>query len=211
MNNKLILIAGGTASGKTEIAINLRKSLKNLGFNSTIIYTDYYYRPLSEHKEKDNDKVNWDDPNSVNWKDLKNDLKSIFLGKTIKRNVYDFNSSNYKKDEFKIFKPNDYIILEGIFALYDKEIFENSYLKIFVHTDSDIRLIRRIQRDREKRYENFDMDVFFKRWKTQINPMHKLHIEPSKFNSDLIIMNNEDSKENTELIINNILSISRKN
>ncbi len=208
---KLILIAGGTASGKTEIALKLEESLKQSGLSASTIFIDYYYKPITEFKVKDNDKVNWDEPKAINWIDLKNDLNKILNNETVKRNVYDFNTSTYIENEFKTFEPTEYIILEGIFALFDKDIVKKSYSKIFVHADSDIRLIRRTLRDQNKRYDNFDINVFFTKWTKFISPMHKQYIEPSKYNSDLIIMNNKNSKENLEGIIKNITSFVKEN
>ena len=208
--NKLILIAGGTASGKSEIAEKLERSLHTSNFSATKLLIDYYYKPITEFIGKGVNDVNWDHPSSINWKELKRDINLILSGKTIERNVYDFNTSTYIKDETIIIKPSEYIIVEGIYALYDEEILSKAYTKIFVNADSDIRLIRRIDRDKNKRYKEFDLDIFFVKWVNEINPMHKKYIEPSKHESDLIIMNNKDSKQNLEEIIKNISSFVKE-
>lgn len=210
---KLILISGGTASGKTTIAENLIKQLNFYKKTATLISTDDYYHEISDYPNKKINQVNWDTPKAINGQKMIDDIKILLSNKPISLYSYDFETATYDKNHKKTINPVDFIILEGIFALYFDKLRELSSLKIFVDADSDIRLIRRIKRDAKIRHKKTLTDKsFYQNWINFIKPMHDKYIAPSKHEADLIINNNkgnnqsENNKENNEQL-NTILKL----
>ncbi len=202
----LILIAGGTASGKTKIAKTLFEEINHFdNLKTSILSTDYYYRDISNFKDKNN--VNWDHPETILWDEMVSDIKKILNGGTIKRNKYMFETCSYSDKEFIEIGKTDFLILEGIFALTNDEIVEMADAKFFVEADDDIRMIRRMIRDPKERYDSeFDYSHFFDEWMNKIKPMHSKYILPSKNNAHVIILNNK----NDEISIKKGIEIIRK-
>ncbi len=194
----LYLIAGGTASGKTTIAKNIWESI-NKEKKINLIQLDDYYFPFSVLKEKFNvkneEEINWDHPSTINFQLLKKHLKQLENGEVIKKSKFIYNTNEYSKTEFTIYNSDEITIIEGIHALYDEELNEKADLKIYVHADADIRLIRRIKRD-SAIYGEFDSEKFLDIWEKQIRDMHNIFIEPKKHISDLIISTNNQIKPN---------------
>ncbi len=205
-NTKLILIAGGTASGKTKIAKTLFEEINETGeLKTSILSTDFYYRDISNFEDKEN--INWDDPNTILWDELVNDVKIILNGGSIKRKKYMFSTCSYSSEEFIEIGKTDFLILEGIFSLHNKNLLELAYAKFFVEADDDVRMIRRMIRDPRERYDNkFDYLNFFDEWINQIKPMHDKYINPSRNNAHVIILNNK----NDEISIKKGIDIIRR-
>lgn len=192
MGNKLILIAGGTASGKTMIANVLVKEYINKGLSATLMGMDNYYKSLDSMSEKNGEDVNWDSPNVIDWDQFLIDINKLKNGENVKKMSYDFASYTHKGKEVE-YIASEYIIIEGIFTLYKENIRNISDSKVFVDVDDDIRLIRRIERDKNGRYKDkFDTSVFMKKWKEEIKPMHKKYVQPTLEYSDFVIKNNND-------------------
>ncbi len=202
---KLYLIAGGTASGKTTIAQKVWSSVCEHTKINLIQLDDYYYpysilkNKLKVDKEED---INWDDPSTINFDLLKEHLNQLKNGKEVKKSKFVYNTNEYS-DEEVVYYPELPTIIEGIHALYDQDILNDAEMKIYVHADSDIRLIRRIRRDAIERVSNFDPNSFLRIWETQIRTMHNRYIEPKKNEADLIIStNNWITRKFNERIIN---------
>ncbi len=202
---KLYLIAGGTASGKTTIAQKVWEAVcEHTKIN--LIQLDDYYHPYSYLKEKYNvqneSEINWDDPITINFDLLKEHLKLLKDGQEVRKSKFVYNTNEYS-DEEVVYYPELPTIIEGIHALYDEEISNEAEMKVYVHADSDIRLIRRIRRDAIERVSNFDPNNFLRIWETQIRTMHNKYIEPRKNEADLIIStNNWITRQFNERIIN---------
>lgn len=204
-DSNLILIAGGTASGKTLIANKISKSLGK--DKVTILRMDDYYKDIKDF-DIEKSKINWDEPFSFDEKKLKEDIDSLLSGKTINKRKYNFNSCTYEPTNEK-HKPTKYLIIEGLFSLYFEEIRNKAILKVFVDSDSDRRLLRRMERDKNiRKKENFNEVDFIKKWVEQIKPMHNKFIEPTMEHSDIIFKNNIDTKdlENKNKILVSILN-----
>ncbi len=189
---KLYLIAGGTASGKTTIAQKVWEAVcEHTKIN--LIQLDDYYHPYSYLKEKynvqDESEINWDDPITINFDLLKEHLNLLRNGQEVTKSKFVYNTNEYS-DEEVVYYPELPTIIEGIHALYDEEISNDAEMKVYVHADSDIRLIRRIRRDAIERVSNFDPNNFLRIWETQIRTMHNKYIEPRKNEADLIISTN---------------------
>lgn len=205
MKSKLILIAGGTASGKTVIAENVSSSLIASGKTVTYISMDNYYKTYKEIGSK-RGTINWDLPSTLRWEKLITDINEIFNHKEIKIKKYNFETCDYEKEEI-ILKPSDYIIVEGLFALYNEEILLIANLSFFVACDIIRRFKRRMQRDKSKRYLVFNEKRFLNRWEENIEPAYKKYIRPTKYDADIIINNNKDNDPNAEETVKLMLKI----
>ncbi|BDU67625.1 MAG: uridine kinase [Candidatus Tyloplasma litorale] len=199
---KLILVAGGTASGKTMIAKIISQEYLNRGIKSTLVTMDNYYKSIDQLPENNGLDVNWDDPKTVDWELFISDIKKLMAGKNIVKKTYDFNFYKHIGEKIK-YTSNEVIIIEGLFALANKELREISHSKIFIHADDDVRLVRRIRRDSSIRSKQiFELDFFLKRWINDIKPMHNKYIKITNDFADFIIKNNEEfvDKEKERMI-----------
>jgi uridine kinase len=178
----LILIAGGTCCGKTTIARQLGKRLPE--GESLIFSHDNYYHDLGHLQDDEIDKYNFDIPDAINAKQLVADIRTLLAEKSITLPRYDF-IAHRRTDGINISSPKTLIILEGIFTLHFPELLALADLKIFVETASDIRLVRRIQRDTHER--NFTLDGVLRQYLSTVKPMHETFVEPTRANADIII------------------------
>ncbi|MFA7615373.1 MAG: uridine kinase [Moheibacter sp.] len=185
MNNKLIIgIAGGTGSGKTTVVQKIMRNLETE--NVLVISQDNYYRNHPDLPFDQRVKINFDHPRSIDFELLTQDIELLKKGKTIEQPVYSFITHN-RTEEVILTHSKDVIIVEGILVLTHPDLRNLFDLKIFVHADSDERLIRRIQRDIQERGR--DLQEVLDRYRTTLKPMHEQFIEPSKNHADIIIPN----------------------
>ena len=181
----IIGIGGGTGSGKTTV-VNRIISESPPG-EVTIISQDSYYKDLSHLDYESRTKVNFDHPNSIDFKLLCGHLAQLRKGKSIEQPVYSFVEHN-RTDETVTTHPKKVIVVEGILILTDPAIRDLFDIKIFVHADSDERLIRRLKRDIAERGR--DLEEVLSRYQNTLKPMHQQFIEPTKEFADIIIPNN---------------------
>jgi len=181
----IIGIAGGTGCGKTTV---VNQVVKQLPENKVIVISqDSYYNDLSHLTKEQRSKINFDHPNSIDFNLLIEQLRQLKSGKTIKIPRYSFVEETRLKGTMKI-TPKEVVIVEGILVLSNKRLRELFDIKIYVHADSDERLIRRLQRDIKERGHN--LQKVLNRYQTAVKPMHIEFIEPSKEFADIIIPNN---------------------
>jgi uridine kinase len=202
----LILIAGGTGSGKTTVAEMITKQSGKR--NVLLLSVDNYYKDLSHLPFKEREKVNFDHPDAIEWNLLKKHLTLLLNGKTIKMPIYNFRT--HTREKYINVRPKKIIILEGIFALYDNELNKLAKLRIFVETDSDVRFIRRLKRDIKERGRT--VGGVIRQWLNTIKPMHDKFIEPTRRNAHIIIPEDPDGKMRgtaVELIKTKIKSLLR--
>ncbi len=178
----LILISGGTCSGKTTITREIQKILSD----SKVVHIsqDNYYRDLGHLSDAEASLENFDHPDAIDHVKLLSDIRKLLNGERIAIPDYNFITHRQIPDAIPI-KDIDVIILEGIFCLFYKQIVNLADLKIFVDVDDDIRLARRIKRDIKDR--GYTIDSVLEKYLHQVKPMHELYIEPSKKNADLIV------------------------
>ena len=181
-NVRLVLIGGGTCSGKTTIAKAIGMRMKDL--KTVIISHDNYYKDLSHLEPAARSKVNFDHPSSIDTAFLLSDIRQMLAGEAVNMPDYDF-STHCRIEGKTCVAYADVIILEGIFALYYPELLAMSDLKIYVDTDSDTRLARRMQRDIIDRGRN--VESVLDQYLQTVKPSHEAFIEHSKKNADLII------------------------
>lgn len=182
----IIGIAGGTGSGKTSVVNQIIQELP--AEEVCVISQDSYYKETSHLSYDDCVKINFDHPNSIDFSLLINHLEQLKKGKTIEQPVYSFIDHNRTKDTLTTY-PKKVIIVEGILILANAALRDLFDIKLFVHADSDERLIRRLKRDIAERGR--DLDEILNRYQSTLKPMHQQFIEPSKEYADIIIPTNK--------------------
>lgn len=207
METMLIIVAGGSASGKTTVVKNL---MSRLDINEVgIISLDNYYNDQSNLSMDERKQTNYDHPDSFDMDLLYIQLKELLAGKDIKEPVYDFVNHNRKENEYILISPKKVIILEGILALYDKKIRDLSNLKIYVECDDDIRFIRRLERDMVERGRTGKFVI--KQYLETVKPSHEAYVNPTKRYADIIIPNDKSHDVALEVILSRINDILRGN
>lgn len=182
----LMGITGGTGSGKTTVVNQLINELSDQ--QVTVISQDSYYKPTDGLTIAERDKINFDHPRAIDFDLLTDHLKQLKRGRAIEQPVYSFATHNRTKDVI-ITQPSKVTIVEGILIFGHKDLRDMLDIKVYVHADSDERLIRRLKRDIQER--NRDMDEVLNRYQTTLKPMHEQFIEPMKEYADIIIPNNK--------------------
>lgn len=182
----IIGIAGGTGCGKTTVVNQILNELPEGEVG--VISQDSYYRDTSHLSYDEREKINFDHPRSIDFELLEEHLKELRQGNDIHQPVYSFLKHNRTGDTI-LTHPRKVMIVEGILILTHPELRELFDIKIFVHADSDERLIRRLKRDINERGR--DIDEVLLRYQNTLKPMHQQFIEPTKEFADIIIPNNK--------------------
>ena len=181
----IIGIGGGTGSGKTTVVNQILSEFP--AGEVQVISQDSYYKDTSHLSFEERCEINFDHPKSIDFKLLKTHLKALKNGENIKQPVYSF-KTHTRTGETTITEPKKVVIVEGILILSDTKLRSLFDIKIFVHADSDERLMRRLKRDIAERGR--DLDEVLERYQTTLKPMHQQFIEPMKAFADIIIPNN---------------------
>jgi uridine kinase len=182
----IIGIAGGTGCGKTTVVNQILNELREGDVG--IISQDSYYKDTSHLSYEERVKINFDHPRSIDFELLESHLKDLRNGEAINQPIYSFVKHNRTGDTIKTL-PRKVMIVEGILILTNPELRNMFDIKIFVHADSDERLIRRLKRDISERGR--DIDEVLSRYQNTLKPMHQQFIEPMKEYADIIIPNNK--------------------
>lgn len=191
----VIGIAGGTGSGKTTVVNQIIQELPE--DEVCVISQDSYYKDTSHMLFDERTKINFDHPKAIDFDLLVSHLKELKKGNPIEQPIYSFVEHN-RTDETVTTYPKKVIIVEGILILTHTDIRELFDIKLYVHADSDERLIRRLRRDIEERGR--DLDEVLNRYKNTLKPMHQQFIEPTKEFADIIIPNNRYNMVAVDLI-----------
>ncbi|UOK43880.1 MULTISPECIES: uridine kinase [Flavobacterium] len=182
----IIGIAGGTGSGKTTVVHQIMNELPETEVG--IISQDSYYKATQGLSFDERALINFDHPRAIDFELLVSHLKDLKEGKTIEQPIYSFVTHN-RTDDTIVTHPRKVMIVEGILILTNPELREMFDIKIFVHADSDERLIRRLKRDIAERGR--DMEEVLNRYQNTLKPMHEQFIEPTKAFADIIIPNDK--------------------
>lgn len=182
----IIGIAGGTGSGKTTVVHQIMNELPETEVG--IISQDSYYKQTDNLSYDERILINFDHPRSIDFELLVQHLKALKKGETIDQPVYSFVKHNRTDDTIST-HPRKVMLVEGILILTNPELRELFDIKIFVHADSDERLIRRLKRDIAERGR--DMEEVLNRYQNTLKPMHQQFIEPTKQFADIIIPNDK--------------------
>lgn len=191
----IIGIAGGTGCGKTTVVEQIIAQLPK--DEVCVISQDSYYKDTSNLSYQERVKINFDHPNSIDFDLLLQHLKSLREGDSFEQPVYSFVEHNRTGKTITTY-PKKVVIIEGILILTQPEIRDMFDVKVFVHADSDERLIRRLKRDISQRGRN--MDEVLTRYQITLKPMHQQFIEPTKEFADIIIPTNKHNLVAVDLI-----------
>jgi uridine kinase len=182
----IIGIAGGTGSGKTTVVHQIMNELPETEVG--IISQDSYYKENNNLSFEERSLINFDHPRAIDFELLVAHLKELKAGNNINQPVYSSVTHN-RTDDTVFTHPRKVMIVEGILILANADLRELFDVKIYVHADSDERLIRRLRRDIAERGR--DMDEVLSRYQTTLKPMHEQFIEPTKAFADIIIPNDK--------------------
>jgi len=188
-------IAGGTGSGKTTV---VNQILNELPENEvTILSQDSYYNKTDDLTHEERCQINFDHPNAIDFDLMIKDLKKLKNGQIIEQPVYSFETHNRSNASVTAY-PRKVIIVEGILIFSNKEVRDLIDIKVFVHADSDERLIRRLKRDMQERGR--DLDEVLERYQNTLKPMHQQFIEPTKNFADIIIPNDRYNTVGVDIV-----------
>ena len=195
----IIGIAGGSASGKTTVT---KKILGKLDASEIAFFShDSYYNDLLQYNEQDPAKINFDHPNSLDTALLTEHLKQLASGKSVEQPIYSFSSHRREKETITM-TPAPIIIVEGILIFHSEELRNLMDIKIFVDTDADERLIRRLERDILERGR--ELKKILSRYLETVKPMHQRFVEPTKVWADLIIPRGGENQIAINMVVQKI-------
>ncbi|MDB4534448.1 uridine kinase [Vicingaceae bacterium] len=195
----IIGIAGGTGSGKTTVVNKIANSLPQE--NVTILPQDAYYKDSSQLTFEQRQKINYDHPDSIDFELLLSHISDLKKGKPVNQPIYSYITHSRSKD-YKVIHPKKILIVEGILAFTNEELRAHCDIKIFVHTDADERLIRRIRRDITERGR--DVQEVLTRYEKTLKPMHNKFIEPTMKYADMIIPVGGENKVAIDVLVSMI-------
>ncbi len=186
---RLILIGGGSSSGKSYLT---KEVIKQLGEEQiTHLTLDDYYKDQSSMSMEERLQVNYDHPRAFDWKLMREQVALLKEGKTISKPIYDF-VERTRSDKVETIQPKSLIVIEGIMALVDKQLRQMGDLKVFISASAERRFLRRLIRDSKERGRPFEGIVH--QYFSTVQPMYEEVVKPSSNYADLII--NNDGVEN---------------
>lgn len=205
MEVTVIGVAGGTGSGKSTLVKRLQEAFRSEDV-ATLCH-DYYYKAHPELTYEERTKLNYDHPQSFDTDMLVEHVRALKSNVAVERPVYSFVEHN-RTEETVAVKPSKVIIIDGILIFENKELRDLMDIKVFVDTDADLRLARRILRDVRERGRS--MESVISQYTTTVKPMHEEFVEPSKKYADVIIPEGGFNSVAVQLLIQNIRSIVEK-
>jgi len=183
MENVIVIgIAGGTGSGKSTL---IQKINEEFADKITMLSHDFYYKAHNEMTYEERCQLNYDHPDAIETELMIEHVKALKEWKAIERPVYDFTVHNRKADETVRVMPSKVVVVEGILIFENKELRDLFDIKVYVDTDADVRILRRILRDVQDRGRTLESVVG--QYLTTVKPMHEQFVEPSKKYADIII------------------------
>lgn len=199
MDTILIGIAGGTGSGKTTLANKLVDSFG--GDEVSILRHDNYYRRHDEMEYEERTKLNYDHPDAFDTELLCEHISALKTGRSIQMPVYDYALHNRSDKTIEV-KPAPVIVLEGILIFAEAALCDLMDIKVFVDTDADVRILRRIVRDVKHRGRSLDSVI--SQYLTTVKPMHEQFVEPSKRRADIIIPEGGENQVALDMLIQRV-------
>jgi len=199
MKPLIIGIAGGSGSGKSTVARRVADSLP--GARVAFLDMDAYYRDHPHLTMEDRRHINWDHPDTFDLTLLAEHLESLSRGEAIDKPVYDFVSHRRSPETVRI-EPSEVIVIDGILLLVDERVREACDVKVYVDTDADIRLVRRIRRDMAVRGR--PLEEILDQYLHTVQPMHLQFVEPSKRYADVVIPRGGENAVAIDLLLASI-------
>ncbi len=176
----LIGIAGGTGAGKTTVAREITDDVADV----RVLPLDNYYRDLSDLSDPERARINYDHPDAFDWELVRSQLSALSAGAAIEMPQYDFETHTRRESTVRV-EPGSVIVVEGILALYDETLRGELDLRLYVETDADVRVLRRIRRDVEERGRS--LEGVIDQYLSTVKPMHEQFVQPTRRHADLII------------------------
>ncbi len=194
--SKIILIGGGSASGKTYV---LNKVLEQIPEDKIAhISLDDYYKDFSHLPMEERSKINWDHPKSFDWPLINKQLSELKEGKTIEIPKYDF-TTHSRSNKTEIVEPKELIIIEGIMALVNKDLRSLGDLKVYINASRERRLVRRIERDQRERGRTYESII--EQYFSTVLPMYEEIIAPSQYYADIILNNDGYVNKSIDILV----------
>ena len=194
--NKVVLIGGGSASGKTYV---LKKVLEKIPEEKIArISLDDYYKDFSTLPMEERAKVNFDHPKSFDWKLMVEQIRQLKNGQAIEKPIYDF-TIHGRKPETEVVEPKELILVEGIMALVNKDLRALGDLKVYINASRERRLVRRIERDQRERGRTYESII--EQYFATVLPMYEEIIAPSQYYADLIINNDGYTTKSIDVLV----------
>ena len=194
----VIGVAGGTGSGKTTITNAIAE---RFGDEVTVISQDSYYRAHHDMPFEERTRLNYDHPDSFDTDLLIQAVKDLKAGRSVTCPVYDYTIHD-RSDQVIVVKPAKVVIVEGILIFQSRELCQQMDIKIYVDTDADVRILRRIVRDVRDRGRSLDSVV--NQYLSTVKPMHEQFVEPSKRNADIIIPEGGHNQVAMEMVMERV-------
>ena len=191
-------IAGGTGSGKTTLTDNI---VMAFGKDVSVIHHDSYYKAHNDMSYEARSRLNYDHPDAFDTELMLEHLKLLKAGKSVEVPVYDFTIHN-RSDRTETVWPAKVLVVEGILIFAERALCDQMDIKIFVDTDADVRILRRILRDVEERGRSLESVV--NQYLTTVKPMHDQFVEPSKRRADVIIPEGGNNTVALEMVMERI-------
>lgn len=191
-------IAGGTGSGKTTIT---KKLMQRFGGDVSVIYHDNYYKAHHNMSYEERAKLNYDHPDSFDTDLLIQAVKDLKAGRSVTCPVYDYTIHD-RSDQVIMVRPAKVVIVEGILIFQSRELCQQMDIRIYVDTDADVRILRRIVRDVRDRGRSLDSVV--NQYLSTVKPMHEQFVEPSKRNADIIIPEGGHNQVAMEMVMERV-------
>ena len=197
-DNFVVGVAGGSGSGKTTLTQRITDCF---GSRVSLVHHDNYYRAHDDLTYDERAKLNYDCPEAFETELMAEHLRLLRAGRSVHCPVYDFTVHN-RSGEIEVIEPRPVILVEGILIFADPALAELMDLKIFVDTDADVRLARRILRDVEERGRTVRSVV--DQWQATVKPMHEMYVEPSRKKADVIVPEGGRNEAAVSMIIGHI-------
>lgn len=200
MDTMVIGIAGGTGSGKTTLTVRLKEKF---GEDVSVLYHDNYYKSHSDMPFEERKKLNYDHPDAFDTQRMVEDLQALCRGETIQSPTYDYTIHDRSEVTVEV-RPTKVVIVEGILIFENQALRDLMDIKIFVDTDADVRILRRIMRDVKERGRSLDSVV--NQYLTTVKPMHEQFVEPSKRYADIVVLEGGHNLVALDMIIQRVKS-----
>ena len=198
MDTMIIGIAGGTGSGKTTLTLRLKE---RFGDDVSILYHDNYYKSHSDMPYEARTKLNYDHPDAFDTPRMIADLEALRRGEAIQSPTYDYTIHDRARETVEV-RPTKVVVVEGILIFENRTLRDLMDIKIFVDTDADVRILRRVLRDVKERERTLDSVV--SQYLITVKPMHDQYVEPSKRYADLIVLEGGKNLVALDMIMNRI-------
>ena len=200
MDVMILGIAGGTGSGKTTLTRRLKE---RFGDEVSVVYHDNYYKRRDDLTYEERCAINYDHPNAFDTDMLLEHLAQLKAGHAVECPVYDYTVHN-RSDKTVLVQPAPVIIVEGILLFAFPELCDLMDIKVFVDTDADVRILRRIVRDVNKRGRTLESVI--SQYLTTVKPMHEQFVEPSKRKADIIVPEGGKNTVALEMLVHRVSS-----